>query len=32
LLVALNKYREEAYTEQQGHQPVTGTFQWRPQL
>ena len=26
LMVALNKYREEAYTEHDGHQPVTGDF------
>lgn len=31
LLMALNKYREETYTEQQGHQSVTGTFQWKAQ-
>ncbi len=26
VMVALNKYREEAYSEHDGHQPVTGTF------
>jgi len=26
LMVMLNKYREEAYTENGGHQPVVGVF------
>ncbi len=31
LLRSLNKYREQSYTQHDGHQPVTGTFQWKPQ-
>lgn len=31
VMLALNKYREEAYTEHGGHQPVTADFAWHPQ-